>query len=459
ILLIISYCDYYNSYPLLPWLHGSEGCEHFFGLCRQINNDFTFSDLLYMVPKVSYIYKAYMNSTLNEVMKDKTSGVGYITHYNTGTLAETINVLRQWPSNDDLLCAVHEGYQQAWDLTKVLSMINCNDELFAFLNTFEEQLNQSDDKNDENNFFDDFNDLFQNNEILDSHAIAIAATTVVNINTIDIRDDDIEDDLRDACLELAFLLSNTDSLNSYDLGIYKKFYTGITKVETLNVSYLVNLRKIHKCYSNQNMEQKTTCKIQNLDHMNSVFSNTISNLIASYTSNLEISRMEKLRGIWWKNRCRLSILSNANKRVDLNGITIANVGEHNPFRKHGYGFSYINGELCLVQILALYQKNSNYHSYVRGDVFNIDSLSYLSVKVFFPLQNNIFSPVTNSEHMIFSHISAKFFIYFLGFGDFIHIDEQHNLLTIFGRALELYRFFNESSTKNLVRIIVNSEED
>ncbi|RIB11242.1 hypothetical protein C2G38_2262096 [Gigaspora rosea] len=76
ILLIVSYRDYYNSYPLLPWLHGSEGCEHFFGLCRQINNDFTFSDLLYMVPKVSYMYKAYMTGKLNEVIKDKTSGVG-----------------------------------------------------------------------------------------------------------------------------------------------------------------------------------------------------------------------------------------------------------------------------------------------------------------------------------------------------------------------------------------------
>jgi len=59
--------------------------------------------------------------------------------------------------------------------------------------------------------------------------------------------------------------------------------------------------------------------------------------------------------------------------------------------------------------------------------------------------------------MIFSHISAKFLIYFLGFGDFFHIDQQHNLITLFGRALELYRFFNEHSTKNLLRIVVNSE--
>ncbi|CAG8781061.1 24110_t:CDS:1, partial [Racocetra persica] len=39
--------------------------------------------------------------------------LGYITNYNIGSLAETVNILRQWPSNNDLLYAVHEKYQQA----------------------------------------------------------------------------------------------------------------------------------------------------------------------------------------------------------------------------------------------------------------------------------------------------------------------------------------------------------
>ncbi|CAG8651700.1 24198_t:CDS:2 [Cetraspora pellucida] len=378
---------------------------------------------------------AYMNGTLNEVIKDKTSGVGYITHYNTGTLAETINILHQWPSDEDLLCAVHEGYQQACDLAKVLSM--------------------SDDENDD--FFDYFNDSIQSNEILDSHAIAMVANTVADSNTIEIRDDDIENDLRDARSELTFLLSNANFSNIHDLETCENFYTGITEAGTLDISYLVNLQKNHKCYSNQDMERKTICRIQNFNHINAVSPNMISSLIANRISNIEISQTEKLRGIQWKNCCRLSVLSSTNKKVDLNGITVANISEHNPLHKHGYGFSYINHEICLVQILALYQKNSNYHSYMRDDVFNIDSLSYLSVKVFFPLRNNIFSPLANSGYMVFSHINAKFFIYFLGFGDFIHVDEQHNLITLIGKALELYRFFNECSTKNLLRIIVHSE--
>ncbi|CAG8654771.1 24961_t:CDS:2, partial [Gigaspora rosea] len=362
ILLIISYRDFYNSYPLLPWLHGSEGCEHFFGLCRQINNEFTFFDLLYMVSKVSYMYKAYMNGTLNKVIKDKTSGVD---------------------KYKDLLCAVHKGYQQALDFAKVLLMVN-RDEAYNSLNISNEQLNQLNQLDENDDFSDYFNDSFQSNEVSDLHAIATAANNVVNFNTIEIHNDDIETDLRDARFELTFLLSDTNSSKNHGLEICENFYTGITNIGTLDIPYL------------------------SINHINAVSPNIISSLIASYTSNIEISRTENLY---------------------LNGITVANISEYNPLRKYGYGFSYINNEICLIQILVLYQKNSNYHSYV----------------------------CTNSEHMVFSYNSVKFFIYFLGFGDFIHIDEQHNLITLFGKALELYRFFNEYSTKNLLRTIVHSE--
>jgi hypothetical protein len=41
ILLIISHCDYYENYPLLPWEHGTEALEHVFGIARQLIPDFT----------------------------------------------------------------------------------------------------------------------------------------------------------------------------------------------------------------------------------------------------------------------------------------------------------------------------------------------------------------------------------------------------------------------------------
>jgi len=55
-------------------MYGSEGCEHYFGLVRQIIPDFTFNDMISLVPKIPYLYKAYSSNDTD--MKDKTSAVG-----------------------------------------------------------------------------------------------------------------------------------------------------------------------------------------------------------------------------------------------------------------------------------------------------------------------------------------------------------------------------------------------
>ena len=48
----------YNCYPLLPWLHSSETCEHVFGECRKLIKDFTFLDFIYMIPKLTALIRS-----------------------------------------------------------------------------------------------------------------------------------------------------------------------------------------------------------------------------------------------------------------------------------------------------------------------------------------------------------------------------------------------------------------
>ncbi|RGB36636.1 hypothetical protein C1646_757851 [Rhizophagus diaphanus] len=57
--------DYYPQMPFLSWLHRSESCEHFFGMARQINSDFDFSELIQMLPKISQYTKALRNKKLS----------------------------------------------------------------------------------------------------------------------------------------------------------------------------------------------------------------------------------------------------------------------------------------------------------------------------------------------------------------------------------------------------------
>ncbi|CAG8817321.1 41717_t:CDS:2, partial [Gigaspora margarita] len=161
--------------------------------------------------------------------------------------------------------------------------------------------------------------MFQSSDVLDSQAITIAVDVVINSNSIGIHDDNIEKDLRDAHFELSFLLLDMNSLNSQDLESNENFDT----------------------------ERKTICETQQFNYTNLIHSNIVSSMIANCTSNLGILQREKLHEICLKNRCCLSVLSNINKNIDLSGIAVANIGEHNLLSKLGYGFAYINYKPCL----------------------------------------------------------------------------------------------------------------
>lgn len=51
-LLLIYHDHVHEIFPLFPWLHSTEACEHAFGEARQIVKDFTLLDLIYMIPKL-----------------------------------------------------------------------------------------------------------------------------------------------------------------------------------------------------------------------------------------------------------------------------------------------------------------------------------------------------------------------------------------------------------------------
>ena len=50
--LVYIYQDHLGGehYPLLPWLHSTEICEHVFAECRKLVKDFTHLNFLHMVP-------------------------------------------------------------------------------------------------------------------------------------------------------------------------------------------------------------------------------------------------------------------------------------------------------------------------------------------------------------------------------------------------------------------------
>lgn len=77
VLLVKAHQEYYSKIPLIPWMHGTEPCEHFFGIARQINADFDFAEILQMVPKIAQYANALRSKQL-DFSKDKSVREGMV---------------------------------------------------------------------------------------------------------------------------------------------------------------------------------------------------------------------------------------------------------------------------------------------------------------------------------------------------------------------------------------------
>ncbi|PKY48484.1 hypothetical protein RhiirA4_422203 [Rhizophagus irregularis] len=123
ILLIKIHRDYYKNIPLLPWKHGTESCEHIFGISRQFCADFNYLEIVQMVPKINQ----YLRSILSENLlfrKEKKVREGYdFNEYEEINLSDNnIECLRYWPSDVEIDNAISTGYERAIHLARYLEM-------------------------------------------------------------------------------------------------------------------------------------------------------------------------------------------------------------------------------------------------------------------------------------------------------------------------------------------------
>ncbi|RHZ78947.1 hypothetical protein Glove_153g32 [Diversispora epigaea] len=122
VLLVKSHREYYTEFPLISWMHGSEACEHVFGIARQIRADFDFAEILQMVPKISQYMKSLNNNLSFE--KEKSVREGYICDYNKGNLTKDIlSNLTRWPSDTEIIRIFRQSRQLACELAEYLGML------------------------------------------------------------------------------------------------------------------------------------------------------------------------------------------------------------------------------------------------------------------------------------------------------------------------------------------------
>ena len=118
-LLVVHRDHLKGAFPFIPWLHSTEACEHIFGECRKLVEDFTFLDFLYMVPRLFVLVRAACQSEATSDPRARASGYAH-TYFDFGKI--DLAVLTLYPTDDEIKLAAKEAWEEAtnlWDLLGV----------------------------------------------------------------------------------------------------------------------------------------------------------------------------------------------------------------------------------------------------------------------------------------------------------------------------------------------------
>jgi hypothetical protein len=119
--LIYVYRDHFvdQRYPLIPWLHSSEMCEHVFAECRKLVKDFTYLNFLHMVPRLRVLIRAA--SLFSKGTDPKARAMGYSHSYLHSENARTES-LAIYPTDGDIALAVGAAWDEAVTLFGLLGI-------------------------------------------------------------------------------------------------------------------------------------------------------------------------------------------------------------------------------------------------------------------------------------------------------------------------------------------------
>ncbi|KAJ6620818.1 hypothetical protein B0H10DRAFT_2432733 [Mycena sp. CBHHK59/15] len=118
--LLYIHRDHLNGiFPLLPWLHSSEACEHVFGESRHIVKDFAMLDFLYMIPKLRVKLRAAVLRAKASNPKARAAGYSH-TYFDTTGL--DILALSTFPTDADIDEIASEAAEESDSLMALLGL-------------------------------------------------------------------------------------------------------------------------------------------------------------------------------------------------------------------------------------------------------------------------------------------------------------------------------------------------
>ena len=121
IALVIIHRDHLpDPFPLLPWLHSTEACEHGFGEAWKIVKNFTMLDLIYMVPKLHIKIRKAIFQAQGSDPKARAAGYNH-TYFDNGGM--NVSNLGTYPSDGDIKLIAEVATQETDSLLALLGLV------------------------------------------------------------------------------------------------------------------------------------------------------------------------------------------------------------------------------------------------------------------------------------------------------------------------------------------------
>ena len=109
-----------HPFPLLPWLHSTEACEHGFGEARKIVKDFTLLDLIYMIPRLRIKIREAVFRAQGSDPKARAAGYNHTYFDNTGI---NVSNLGAYPADEDIGDIADTAAQEADSVLALLGLV------------------------------------------------------------------------------------------------------------------------------------------------------------------------------------------------------------------------------------------------------------------------------------------------------------------------------------------------
>ncbi|KAJ7034214.1 hypothetical protein C8F04DRAFT_1350091 [Mycena alexandri] len=252
-------------FPLLPWLHSSEACEHVFGESRRIVKDFAMLDFLYMIPKLRIKIRSAVLRAKASDSKTQASGYSHTYFDHTGL---DILALSTFPNDNDIELAAAEAAEEADSLApaqlhaSLAPPLPLLPSIDLWYNSSGENESDSDSDSDADSISEaqQLQDLLDKAEVavasgtrkrrqeilsLTSAALALTADDMIKIHTSNGNEDEIFDEL--VAEEHGNIQALIDSLPVLVLSEPSKpLGRGAVAPATINFDHLVDLRHRHQ---------------------------------------------------------------------------------------------------------------------------------------------------------------------------------------------------------------------